>query len=82
MTTLRRRSARAVVARCNPVGYDRIIAATTPDKSSAVIAAELGVSPEYVRAVWRRRGFPRRVVGKHPLVCASSPRPTAHERTT
>lgn len=52
------------------VGYDKVIAATTPDKSSAVIAAELGISAAAVRAYWRRKGLPRRPVGKRPKICA------------
>ncbi len=52
------------------VGYDRVIAATTPDKSSAVIAAELGISAAAVRAYWRRKGLPRRPIGRRPKICA------------
>lgn len=63
------------------VGYDRILAATTPEKSSAAVAAELGVHPAYVRNVWRYYGLPPRPAGKRPPVCASSPRPT-HDPTT
>lgn len=81
MTALRRRSVRCVSAGRTPVGYQRILDATTPEKSSAAIAAELGVNPAYVRNVWRHYGLPPRPAGKRPSVCASSPRPT-HDPTT
>lgn len=44
----------------------RIMDATTPEKSSGVLAAELGVSPGYVRAVWRRAGLEKRRAGYRP----------------
>lgn len=62
------------------VGYGAILAATTPEKSSAVIADELGVTAAYVRKVWQRHGLEPRPIGKRPLLCASSQGPT-HERT-
>lgn len=57
-----------------PVGYEAVVAATTPEKSSAAIAAELGVSAAYVRHVWRVVGLPRRPAGYWPPVRASTPR--------
>lgn len=61
------------------VGYAAVLAATTPDKSSAQIGAELGLTAAAVRTVWRRAGLPRRPIGKRPAVCASTVRPTKHE---
>ena len=46
-----------------PVGYAAILAATTPDKSSAVIARELGLSSAYIRKAWSRLGLPKRHPG-------------------
>ena len=56
----------------NGVGYAAIIAATADDKSSAVIAEELGVTSAYVRVVWRRMGLDPRRAGVRPALCASS----------
>jgi len=54
------------------VGYERIMAASTPEKSSAAVARELGVTAAYVRGVWRLKGRPRRPAGKRPPICATS----------
>lgn len=67
-------AARAASTR-RTVGYDAVMAATTDDKSSAVIAAELGVTAAYVRCVWRLKGLPPREVGKRPRLCATTERP-------
>lgn len=63
------------------VGYERIREATTPDKSSAVVAKELGITPGAVRAVWQRLGLPKRPAGKRPLQCASSRQGPPHDPT-
>lgn len=62
------------------VGYDAVLAATTAEKSSAVIADELGVTPAYVRMVWRRSGLDPRPAGVRPALCASSDRLPPHDR--
>lgn len=41
----------------------RVLNATTPSKSSAVVAAELGVTAAFVRVAWRRAKLPKREAG-------------------
>ena len=64
----RKRRSRASINGGNPSApyLQRVVKATTPEKSSAVIADELGVTPAYVRAAWRRAGLGRRPVGVRP----------------
>jgi len=52
------------------VGYAAIIAATTDDVSAGFLAQKFGLSPAYIRAVWRRCGQPPRPAGLRPRRCA------------
>lgn len=58
------------------VGYEAVLAATTPDKSSADIARELRLSPGYVRKVWARKGLPRRGGGRRPRCSTAEAEPS------
>ena len=55
-----------------PSGVERVKNATTPFKTSVVIAKELGVSPAYVRKCWAEMGQQKRPGGRPPKGSALS----------